>query len=71
LRAKTMELAKTIAGNNRDSVMGIKALLVKQQTQSIEQQFAEERHYTTQVLRGAKAEDAFPEFIARKGRPLA
>jgi hypothetical protein len=51
--------------------MGIKALLIKQQTQSIEQQFAEERHYTTHVMRGAKAEDAFPDFIARKGRPLA
>jgi enoyl-CoA hydratase/carnithine racemase len=71
LRAKTMELAKTIAGNNRDSVMGIKALLMKQHAQSVEQQFAEERHYTTHILRGAKAEDAFPEFIARKGRPLA
>jgi enoyl-CoA hydratase/carnithine racemase len=70
LRAKTMELAKAIAGNNRDSVLGIKALLVAQQTQSVEQQFAEERHYTNHVLRGAKAEDAFPEFIARKGRPL-
>ena len=71
LRAKTMELAKTIAGNNRDSVMGIKALLVKQHAQSVKQQFAEERHYTTHVMRGAKAEDAFPDFIARKGRPLA
>src|SRR5438874_365904 len=70
LHAKTMQLAKTIAGNNRDSVLGIKALLVAQQRQSVEQQFAEERHYTNHVLRGAKAEDAFPEFIARKGRPL-
>jgi enoyl-CoA hydratase/carnithine racemase len=70
LRAKTMELARTIAGNNRDAVTGIKALLMKQQAQTIEEQFAEERHYTTHVLRGAKAEDAFPEFIARKGRPL-
>lgn len=71
LRAKTMELAKTIAGNNHDSVMGIKALLMKQHAQSVEQQFAEERHYTTHVMRGAKTEDAFPDFIARKGRPLA
>jgi len=70
LRATTMELARTIAGNNRDSVTGIKALLMKQQAQTIQEQFAEERHYTTHVLRGAKAEDAFPEFIARKGRPL-
>ena len=26
--------------------------------------------FTQNVLQGAKAEDAFPEFIARKGRPL-
>jgi enoyl-CoA hydratase/carnithine racemase len=70
LRAKTMELARMIAGNNRASVMGIKALLSKQKVQSLEQQWSEERHYTTQVVRGAKAEEAFPEFIARKGRPL-
>jgi len=44
---------------------------MKQHAQSVEQQFAEERHYTTRVMRGAKAEDAFPDFIARKGRPLA
>ena len=31
---------------------------------------AEERHFTTHVVRGAKAEEAFPEFIARHGRPL-
>ena len=71
LRAKTMELARTIAGNNRASVMGIKALLLKQMTQSLEEQWAEERHYTTHVVRGAKAEEAFPEFIARHGRPLS
>jgi enoyl-CoA hydratase/carnithine racemase len=70
LRAKTMELARMIAGNNRASVMGIKRLLLKQMTQSLEEQWAEERHFTTHVVRGAKAEEAFPEFIARKGRPL-
>ena len=70
LRAKTMELARTIAGNNRAAVMGIKALLLKQMTQSLEEQWAEERHFTTHIVRGAKAEEAFPEFIARRGRPL-
>jgi hypothetical protein len=59
-----------IAANNRASVIGIKALLLKQMTQSLEEQWAEERHYTTHVARGARAEEAFPEFIARKGRPL-
>ena len=65
-----MELGSMIAGNNRTSVMGIKALLLKQMTQSLEEQWGEERHYTTHVVRGARAEDAFPEFIARKGRHL-
>jgi enoyl-CoA hydratase/carnithine racemase len=71
LRAKTMELAGTIAANNRAAVMGIKQLLLKQMAQNLEEQWAEERHFTTHVVKGAKAEEAFPEFIARRGRPLA
>jgi enoyl-CoA hydratase len=67
LRAKTMELAKTIAGNNRAAVIGIKALLLKQMTQGVEEQWDEERRYTTEIMRNAKAKEAFPEFIARKG----
>jgi len=47
--------------------MGVKALLLKHLGHNLEQQWAEEQDYTTHVLRGAKAEDAFPEFIARKG----
>ncbi len=70
LRAKTMELARTISGNNRAAVKGIKALLLKQMAQNLEQQWTEERDYTTHVVRGARAEEAFPEFIARHGRPL-
>jgi enoyl-CoA hydratase/carnithine racemase len=70
LRAKTMELARMIAGNNRAAVTGVKALLLKQKGQNLEQQWAEERQYTTHVVRPARAEEAFPEFIARKGRPL-
>jgi enoyl-CoA hydratase len=70
LRAKTMELARMIAGNNRAAVMGIKTLLLKQMTQSLEEQWTEERHFTTHVVRGTRAEEAFPEFIARHGRPL-
>ena len=60
-----------IAGNNRASVIGIKALLLEHMGQNLEQQWTKERHYTTHVARGAKAEDAFPEFIARRGRPLS
>jgi enoyl-CoA hydratase len=68
LRAKTMWLAKMIAGNHRGAVMGVKALLLQQHGEGLERQFEIEKHYTTHVMRGAKAEDAFPDFIARKGR---
>ena len=67
LRAKTMEIAKTIAANHRGAVVGIKELMLKQMTQGLEEQFSTEHQYTTDVLRGAKAKDAFPEFMARKG----
>jgi enoyl-CoA hydratase/carnithine racemase len=67
LRAKTMDLAKTIAGNNRAAIIGIKALLLKQMTQDVEAQWDEERRFTTEVMRNAKAKEAFPEFMARKG----
>jgi len=70
LRQKTMELASMITNNRREAVMGVKALLLKQLGHSLEEQWAMERDYTTHVVRGAKAEEAFPEFIARKGRPL-
>jgi enoyl-CoA hydratase/carnithine racemase len=68
LRAKTMWLAKMIAGNHRGAVMGVKALLLQQLGQGLEAQWAAEEDYTTHVMRGARAEDAFPDFIARKGR---
>jgi enoyl-CoA hydratase/carnithine racemase len=67
LRAKTMEVARMIAGNNRAAVMGIKELMLRQMTQDLEQQWDEERRFTTEVVRNAKAREAFPEFIARKG----
>jgi enoyl-CoA hydratase len=71
LRAKTMWLAGMIAKNRRDAVMGVKALLLQDMGRSLEEQWANERHYTTKVVRGARAETAFPEFIARRGRPLS
>jgi enoyl-CoA hydratase len=67
LRAKTMELAKMIAGNHRGAVMGVKALLLKQLGESQEAQWQAEHDYATHVMRGAQAKDAFPEFMARKG----
>ena len=71
LRAKTMELAKMIAANHRGAVMGVKALLLKQGGEGWEQQYNDEVDYTTTVMKAAKAKDAFPEFIARKGLLLA
>jgi enoyl-CoA hydratase/carnithine racemase len=70
LRQKTLELATLIARNHREAVMGMKALLLQQLGHRLEEQWAMERDYTTHVVRGAKAEDAFPEFVARKGRSL-
>jgi enoyl-CoA hydratase/carnithine racemase len=70
LRTKTLELARTIAANNRAAVIGIKQLMLRQMSQNLEEQYEAERHFTTHVVRGTKAEDAFPEFIARKGRAL-
>jgi len=67
LREKTMEIAKQIAKNHRGAVTGIKKLMLEQMTQGLEEQYATEHKYTTHVMRGAKAKDAFPEFIQRKG----
>jgi enoyl-CoA hydratase/carnithine racemase len=71
LRDKTMWLASLIAKNRREAVMGVKALLLQDIGRTLEEQWANERNYTTTVVRGAKAEAAFPEFIARRGRPLS
>ena len=68
LREKTMWLASMIAQNRREAVLGVKALLLRDLGASLEAQWANERDYTTNVVRGARAESAFPEFIARKGR---
>jgi enoyl-CoA hydratase/carnithine racemase len=69
LRDKTLWLATMIARNKRESVMGVKALLLQDLGRSLEEQWANERRYTTTVVKGARADAAFPEFIARKGRP--
>jgi enoyl-CoA hydratase/carnithine racemase len=70
LREKTLWLATMIAKNRREAVMGVKALLLRDMGRTLEEQWANERDYTRNVMRGAKAEAAFPAFIARKGRPL-
>ena len=70
LEAKTLELAGLIDGNHPGSVMGVKALLLEDLGAGLETQWQNEVHYTRNVMRGARAEDAFPEFIARKGRSI-
>src|SRR5690348_12166276 len=70
LRDKTMEIARMIANNHRGAVIGVKQLLLEQKGESLERAYEIEHHYTTHVMRGAKAEDAFPEFIARRGKAL-
>jgi len=70
LREKTRWLGTMIAKNRRESVMGVKALLLEDLGCTLEEQWANEREYTTKVARGARAEAAFPEFIARKGRAI-
>ena len=67
LRTKTMEIARMIAGNHRGAVKGVKALLLEQQGENLEKRWAAEHRYGTEVMRGAQAKDAFPEFLARKG----
>ena len=67
LRTKTMEIARMIAGNHRGAVKGVKALLLEQQGQDLAMRWAAEHRYTKEVMQGARAKDAFPEFLARKG----
>jgi enoyl-CoA hydratase len=67
LRDKTMEIAKMIAGNHRGAVTGVKALMLEQMALDLEAQFDAEQNYAKNVMRNAKAKDAFPEFMARKG----
>ena len=68
LRSKTMELATTIAGHRRESVMGIKNLLLQHKGCNLEQMWANEKDFTTNQVRGYGVEEAFPEFLSRKGR---
>ena len=70
LEAKTMEIASLIANNDHDSVVGIKKLLLEGLADDLHGQWSNEGHYTRNVKRGAKAEEAFPEFITRKGRVI-
>jgi enoyl-CoA hydratase/carnithine racemase len=69
LRAKTMEIASTIAGHRRESVTGIKQLLLQDKAADLRGMWENERNLTSQV-KGYGVEQAFPEFISRRGREV-
>jgi enoyl-CoA hydratase/carnithine racemase len=71
LREKTMELAKIIAGNHTGAVIGVKELMLLGLGKPLHTQWEHEIDHGKNVLKGAKAEDAFPDFIARKGRQIS
>jgi len=68
LRAKTMEIASAIANNRHESVMGVKELLLQDMGRNLREMWDNERVFTTERVVGYGVEQAFPEFIARKGR---
>ncbi|HAA96195.1 MAG TPA: hypothetical protein DHW65_06025 [Dehalococcoidia bacterium] len=68
LRAKTMEMATLIAKNHQPSVIGIKGLLLRDMTLDLKGMWENERDFTTNVQKGFGVEEAFPEFLSRKGR---
>ena len=68
LRAKTMEICSVIAANRHESVMGMKQLLMEDMGKDLHTQFENERFFTTEKVVGYGVEDAFPEFLKRKGR---
>ncbi len=70
LRAKTLEIASTIASHRPESVIGIKQILLQDKAADMRQMWENERDYTTNVVKGYGVEQAFPEFIARRGRAL-
>ena len=69
LRAKTMEIAVSIANNRHESVMGMKELLLKDMGTDLRQMWENERWFTTEKVEGYGVEAAFTEFLSRKGRP--
>ena len=68
LMDKAMEIATTIAQNHADSVLGVKSLLVEDIGQRWQEMWENERAYLSTEVRALGVEDAFKEFIERKGR---
>ena len=69
LRSKTLEIATTIAKNRHESVMGVKELLLQDMGANLREMWENERVFSTEKVKGYGVEEAFPEFLARKGRP--
>ena len=68
LRAKTMEIATTIAKNRHETVIGAKELLLQDMGGSLHDMWENERVFTTEKVQGYGVEQAFSDFLARKGR---
>jgi len=49
-------------------VIGVKQILIEDMTTDLEGMWKNEKDFTA-VNKGFGVEDAFPEFLARKGRP--
>ena len=65
-----MEIASTIAGHRPESVIGIKEILLRDKAADLRGMWENEVDYTTNQVKGYGVEQAFPEFIARRGRQL-
>ena len=68
LRAKTMEIAATIAGNRHETVIGAKELLLQDMGCNLHDMWENEQVFTTEKVQGYGVEQAFADFLARKGR---
>ena len=69
-RALTTVIVSIADSDPREAAKMINALPASSQDDaagSLAARWAAEYRYTTQVMRGAQAKDAFPEFLARKG----
>ena len=67
LMARATETGTTIAANNPDSVQGIKHLLVENIGLKWQEMWEREKSYLNEGMKVPGVEEAFKEFLARKG----
>ena len=65
---KAMEIATAISNNHPDSVRGVKHLLVEDIGRGWQEMWQMEKDYLRTQVRSPGVEDAFKEFIDRRGR---